>query len=89
MHKAGKDGAHMPVDPMQQRLVDYARLLTYAPLPEDAVHAAKMRIIDTLGSFMGGYYDEPSRIARELGAELACAPGATLIGTNMTTTRWR
>jgi 2-methylcitrate dehydratase len=86
MHKAGKDGAHMPVDPMQQRLVDYARLLTYAALPEDAVHAAKMRIIDTLGSFMGGYYDEPSRIARELGAELACAPGATLIGTNMTTT---
>src|SRR5690349_13889761 len=68
-------------DSIQSRLVEYAVDLSYDSLPTDVVHAAKARVIDTLGALIGGFDGEPSRIARKLAARLVDSRGATVIGT--------
>ena len=45
------------VDHIQQRLVDYAAALDYATLPPEAVHAAKVRVIDTLAQHHAYWWD--------------------------------
>jgi 2-methylcitrate dehydratase len=72
-------------DPIQDRLTDYACGLTYEALTPEAAHAAKVRIIDTLGALMAGYFAEPCRIARNLAAAVPSADGATVIGSRMKT----
>ncbi len=61
--------AHKAVDTIQQRLTDYACRLEFRDLTPEAVHAAKVRIIDTLGALIGGFFGEPCRIARNLAAQ--------------------
>ena len=73
------------VDRIQERLVSYACDLQYDNLPTEAVHAAKVRIIDTFGALIGGFFDESSRLARDVAAETP-STGATVIGTRMKTT---
>ena len=73
-------------DCIQQRLTDYAAALNFDSLTPPAIHAAKVRVIDTLGGLVGGFFGEPCRIARELAARLPDARGATVIGTRMKTT---
>ena len=46
---------------IQQRLTDYACSLDYAGLSPEAIHAAKVRIIDTLGALIAGFFAEPCR----------------------------
>ena len=41
-------------DSIQQRLTDYACALNYDSLTPQAIHAAKVRVIDTLGGLVGG-----------------------------------
>jgi 2-methylcitrate dehydratase len=74
------------VDNIQERLTSYACGLTYTALSADTVHAAKVRIIDTLGALIGGFPGEPCRIARTLAAAMPNAGGATVIGTRLKTT---
>ncbi len=73
------------VDSIQQRLTDYAFGLTYDGLSPDAIHGAKVRVIDTLGALIGGFFSEPCRIARNLAALMPDPAGATVIGTRMKT----
>ena len=73
-------------DSIQQRLTDYACNLNYEGLPPEVIHAAKVRIIDTLGALIGGFFGESCRIARNLAAQMPNAGGATVIGTRMKTT---
>ena len=40
------------VDAIQLKLTEYAKKLRYEDLPADIVHAAKVRVIDTLGSLI-------------------------------------
>src|SRR3990172_13421639 len=75
-----------PVDSIQQRLTSYACDLNYDGLSPEAIHAAKVRIIDTLGALIGGFYGEPCRIARDLAAQMPNPNGATVMGTRMKTT---
>ncbi len=75
-----------PVDSIQERLASYACSLRYADLTPAAIHAAKVRVIDTLGSLMGGYDGEPCRLARNLAAQMPMPSGATIIGTRTKTT---
>ena len=75
-----------PVDSIQQRLTSYACGLNYDGLSPEAIHAAKVRIIDTLGALIGGFFGEPCRIARNLAAQMPNPDGATVIGTRMKTT---
>src|SRR2546423_1623264 len=74
------------IDTIQQRLTSYAYDLTYDSLPPEVVHAAKVRVIDTLGVLIGGFFGEPCRIARQLAARTPNPHGATVIGTRMKTT---
>jgi 2-methylcitrate dehydratase len=71
------------VDSMQQRLTSYACDLTYDRLSQDAIHAAKVRIIDTLGALVAGFFGDPSRICRDLAAQMPDVSGVTIVGTRM------
>src|SRR6202030_3988115 len=71
---------------IQQRLTDYACGLNYDALSPEAIHAARVRIIDTLGALIGGFFGEPCQIARNLAAQMPDPDGATVIGTRMKTT---
>ncbi len=79
-------GVGKATDGIQQRLTDYACGLNYESLPPEAVHAAKVRIIDTLGALIGGFFGESCRITRRLAAQMPNPDGATVIGTRMKTT---
>ena len=72
-------------DEIQSHLSGYAARLRYEDLDAEAVHAAKVRVIDTLGALIGGFFGEPCRIARDLAACFPQTPGTTVIGTRMTT----
>lgn len=74
------------MDRIQQRLTDYACGLSYQSLPPETVHAATVRVIDTLGALVGGFDGEPCRIARKQAARVPDPGGATVIGTAIRTT---
>ncbi len=86
MNKPVEKTLERAVDSIQLKLVDYASKLRYADLPADIVHAAKVRVIDTLGSLIGGFFADPCRIARDVAASMPNDNGATVIGTRMKTT---
>ncbi|MBI4304551.1 MAG: MmgE/PrpD family protein [Chloroflexi bacterium] len=69
------------MDKLQERLANYAYSLNYESLSSDAVHAAKVRVIDTLGSLIGGFFAEPCRIARAMAAQVSSPMSATVLGT--------
>ena len=72
-------------DEIQSYLSGYAAGLRYEDLDAEAVHEAKVRVIDTLGALIGGFSGEPSRIARDLAVRFPQDPGATVIGTRTKT----
>ncbi len=74
------------VDGIQLKLTAFAQKLSYEDLPAETVHTAKVRVIDTLGSLIGGFFAEPCRIARDVAAAMPNDNGATVIGTRMKTT---
>ena len=78
--------ARNEVDGLQQRIAGYANAVSYADLTAETIHAAKVRVIDTLGSLIGGFDGEPCRIARRMAARLTDPEGATLVGTEAKTT---
>jgi len=74
------------LDATIERIADYALELSFEDLPQDAVHQTRRRIIDTLGCALGGYDDEPCKVARKLGARVTAASGgARIIGTSQRT----
>ena len=48
----------------------YSANLHFGDIPPDTVHLLKRMIIDTVGCAIGGYTSEPSKIARDLAAEV-------------------
>ena len=86
MKDAGHPSGNRAIDSTQERLTRYACDLTYNGITEEAVHAAKVRVIDTLGALVAGFFSEPARIARNLAAQMADSSGATVIGTRLKTT---
>ena len=85
MNKPVEHAVKKAVDSIQECLVDYAVGLKFEELPPDVVHGTKVRIIDTLGSLMGGFFSDPSRMARSVAAAMPNPAGATIIGTRMKT----
>ncbi len=86
MDKAAKGSPGEPIDHIQERLASYAFSLSYESLGADAVHATKVRVIDTLGALLAGYSGEPCHIARKLAAQVRAVHGVSVIGSRMTTT---
>lgn len=70
------------MDATIERIADYALQLSFDAVPQDAVHQTRRRIIDTLGCALGGYDDEPCRIARKLAARVKSDAGARILGTD-------
>src|ERR1044071_9005208 len=86
MNKPTDHAVTKAVDSIQDRLTTYACELNYKSLTPQAIHAAKARIIDTLGALIGGFYGEPCMQARNLVAGMLNAGGATILGTRMKAT---
>lgn len=86
MNKPVEHGVAKALDSVQERLTGYACRLDYDGLPVDAVHAAKVRIIDTLGALIGGFFGEPCQMGRNLAARVPDPHGSTIIGTRIRTT---
>src|SRR3954449_10243068 len=72
-------------DQIQAQLSGYAAQLSYDAIDEATRHAAKVRVIDTLGALIGGFDGEPCRVGREIAARSPHTNGATVIGTRLTT----
>jgi 2-methylcitrate dehydratase len=88
MNKPAEHGAHHvggDTDSIQALLTDYACKLRYEDLSPVAAHAGKVRIIDTLGALVGGYFGECCQLARNIAARTPVAEGATVIGTRIRT----
>ncbi len=73
-------------DSIQQRLTRYACGLSYDAIPAAVLHAAKIRVIDTLGVLIGAFFGAPCSLVRNFAAQSACGDGATLLGTRTRTT---
>ena len=86
MNKPIAHSVDKAVDGTQQRITDYACGLNYASLPTEVIDAAKVRIIDTLGALIGGFFGDPSCVSRNLAAQMPSPDGATIIGTRMKST---
>ncbi|HYC49243.1 MAG TPA: MmgE/PrpD family protein [Burkholderiales bacterium] len=69
------------MDATIERIATYAHGLTFESLTTKAVHEAKRRLIDALGCGLGGYDDEPCRIARKLASRASVEGGARILGT--------
>src|SRR5262249_44446379 len=55
----------------------------------EAIHAAKVRVIDTLGALIAGFFSDPCLIARNIAARtprMVDTMGATVLGTRIKTT---
>jgi 2-methylcitrate dehydratase len=71
------------VDSIQQTLTNYACALSYSDLTAETIEGAKLRIIDTLGALIGGFFGEPSRLVRDFAARSQAAEGSSILGTGM------
>lgn len=74
------------VDSIQAHLSGYASQLRYEDLDATTIHAVKVRVIDTLGALIGGFFGEPCLSARDVAARMPQSAGATVIGTRLVTT---
>lgn len=63
---------------LAERLADYALSLTYEDLPQDVVHVARQRVIDTIGCALGAIDSEPVRSIRAYIATLPQGPSTIL-----------
>ena len=79
-------GSDRKSDGLQRRLADYATALDYDRLTPEAVHAGKVRVIDTLAALAGGFDGEACRIARRIASRTPVADGASIYGTAVRTT---
>ena len=86
MSKPAEHGTKKATDSIQQHIVNYACGLDYKELPPEIVRDAKVRVIDTLGALIGGFFGDSCHIARKLAAQMPNPRGATVIGTRMKTT---
>src|SRR5688572_3205953 len=84
MNTATDNALNQP-DTIQSQLAGFAARLVYDDLDAAAIHAAKVRVIDTLGALIGGFFGEASRNAREVAARMPQVDGASVIGTRLTT----
>jgi len=70
---------------ISEQLAREAQDLTYEQLPENVVHEAKRRVLDTLACAVAGYDSPPSLALRALVDELASPGEATVVGSGVRT----
>jgi len=78
-------GAIQRVDPLLELLANYATTMTFDDLDDATVHAASLRLVDTVGALMAGFDGPPCGIARSLAEQLPTSAGSTILGTTTRT----
>lgn len=73
------------VDKLRERIAQYAVDLTFARLPVATVHAATVRLVDTVGALLGGFDGPPCILARRVAGEFSTVRGSTILGTQIRT----
>jgi 2-methylcitrate dehydratase len=68
------------MDNTEQKLVNFASSLTYDDLSEGALHAAKVRMIDTFGCALGGYDAPTARACRKIANPVSEGRRARIFG---------
>lgn len=66
---------------LAHRLAAYAHQLNFNKLPKEVVHEAKRVVIDSFGTGLGAFNEEPVAAARKLACEFSANKGATVLGT--------
>lgn len=69
-----------------ERLADFALALRFDDLPDEAVHEAKRRVIDSFACALGAYSSAPVRIAKSVSPEVREGYRARIIGSGSYTT---
>ena len=62
-------------------LAKQAQALVRGPLPANAVHSAKLRVLDAIGCALGGLSSRPANAFVKVASGMGGAPEATLLGT--------
>ena len=83
--RPANDRQSKQIDSIQAHLSGYAAQLSYEDLDAATIHAVKVRVIDTLGALIGGFFGEPCLSARDVAARMPQSAGATVIGTRIVT----
>ncbi len=71
---------------LARQLADYVDAGSYQDVPENVVHEAKKRIIDSLGCAVGACNSDPVKAARKVAEKASVREGATLFGTRKMST---
>lgn len=66
---------------LAERLAKYTSALTYEDLPQETIHEAKRRIIDSVGCAYGAWHSDAAEIVRRVAMQVESGYGATMIGT--------
>src|SRR6185295_3200162 len=74
------------MDATTRRIVDFARALQYEHLPQKAVHAAKARLLDSIGVGLAAYMAPPVRVARRVAPNVTDPWSARIWGSGARTT---
>jgi 2-methylcitrate dehydratase len=74
------------MDRSTEALATYASELRLQDIPKDVLHAAKCKLIDTLGCAMGGYDTDLGRTTRAMAAFTTGRPPARVLGSQAETT---
>lgn len=71
-----------------RRMAQWVSRLSYEQVPQKTVHEVKRRVLDSIGTTLGGYHSDPARIAREVAVSVKADPagGASVWGTKQRTT---
>src|SRR6059036_3307267 len=72
---------------LAELLAEYSASLDYKDLPENIVHEAKKRVIDSLGCAIGAFNAEPVRITRDIASRVSVKNGSTILGTGEKSTQ--
>lgn len=65
---------------LSQRLAQYTAGLTLDRIPEQVIHEAKLRVMDSLGCAVAAFHADTSRVARQVARELGGHPQAEVVG---------
>ena len=80
------DQAQAGWDKTTEALVSFAQKSSYESLPEDVVHAVKLRVIDAFASALGAYDNPTSELARKVAMRSRTDNPATVWGSKIQTT---
>lgn len=72
--------------PLEQKIIDFTLSTSFADLNDEAIRAAKMRVLDSIGVGLAAFMAPPVRIARRIAQPTSGPLKSSIWGTGMKTT---